>query len=83
MADKFLYETLDSASGLGFLKKEIPDFLKNNLDGLVKSRKTDFLPQYIGIMQDDGTICCGQNKMLGLFTRPSILILNLNYDLIK
>ncbi len=32
MADKFLYETLDSASGLGFLKKEIPDFLKNNLN---------------------------------------------------
>ena len=41
-------------------------------DGLVKSRKTDFLPQHIGIMQDDNTICCGQNKMLGLFTRPSI-----------
>ena len=24
-------------------------------------------------MQDDDTICCGQNKMLGLFTRPSFL----------
>ena len=45
-------------------------------DGLVKSRKTDFLPQHIGIMQDDDTIYCGQNKMLGLFTRPS----NLNND---
>jgi hypothetical protein len=43
------------------------------LDGLVKSRKTDFLPQHIGIMQGDNTICCGQNKMLGLFTRPSFL----------
>jgi len=32
MADKFLYETLDSASELGFLKKEIPDFLKDNLN---------------------------------------------------
>jgi hypothetical protein len=42
-----------------------------NIDGLVKSRKTDFLLQHIGIMQCDDTICCGQNKMLGLFTRPS------------
>ena len=33
MADKFLYETLDSASELGFLKKEIPDFLKNGGEG--------------------------------------------------
>ena len=32
MADKFLYETLDSASELGFLKKEIPDFLKDNIN---------------------------------------------------
>ncbi|WP_435549940.1 DEAD/DEAH box helicase family protein [Desulfobacterium sp. N47] len=32
MADKFLYETLDSASELGFLKKEIPDFIKDNID---------------------------------------------------
>ena len=40
-------------------------------DGLVKSRKTDFLPQHIGAMRDDDPICCGQNKMLGLFTRPS------------
>ena len=29
MADKFLYETLDSAFELGFLKKEIPGFLNN------------------------------------------------------
>ena len=52
----------------------MPQRLKINFDGLVKSRKTDFLPQHIGIIQDDDTICCGQNKMLGLFTRPSILI---------
>ena len=32
MADKFLYEILDSAYELGFLKKEIPDFLKDNLN---------------------------------------------------
>jgi len=32
MVDKFLYETLDSASELGFLKKEIPDYLKDNLN---------------------------------------------------
>lgn len=32
MTDKFLYETLDSASELGFLKKEIPDYLKDNLN---------------------------------------------------
>ena len=32
MAEKFLYETLDSASELGFLKKEIPDYLKDNLN---------------------------------------------------
>ena len=30
-----------------------------NIDGLVKSRKTDFLPQHIGIMQDNNTIYCG------------------------
>ena len=41
------------------------------IDGLVKSRKTDFLPQHIGIIQYDDAICCGQNKVLGLFTRPS------------
>jgi len=32
MSDKFLYEILDSASDLGLLKKEIPDFLKVNLN---------------------------------------------------
>lgn len=32
MAEKFLYETLDSASELGFLKKETPDYLKVNLN---------------------------------------------------
>jgi type III restriction enzyme len=32
MADKFLYEELDSFSKLGGLKKEIPDYLKNNLN---------------------------------------------------
>jgi type III restriction enzyme len=32
MADKFLYETLDSASELGLLKKEIPAHLKENLN---------------------------------------------------
>jgi len=38
MADKFLYETLDSASELGFLKKEIPDYLKDNLNPKFKLR---------------------------------------------
>ena len=46
----------------------IPDII----DGLVKSRKIDFLPQHVGIIQDNYAICCGQNKMLGLFTRPSL-----------
>jgi len=32
VTDRFLYETLDSASELGFLKKEIPDFIKDNLN---------------------------------------------------
>ena len=32
MSDKFLYETLDSASELGLLKKEIPSYLKDNLN---------------------------------------------------
>ena len=32
MADKFLYEELDAVSKMGFLKKEIPDFLKDNLN---------------------------------------------------
>lgn len=32
MADKFLYEDLDSFSRFGGLKKDIPDFLKNNLN---------------------------------------------------
>lgn len=32
MADKFLYEELDAVSKMGFLKKEIPEYLKNNLN---------------------------------------------------
>ncbi|PKP59661.1 type III deoxyribonuclease [Candidatus Atribacteria bacterium HGW-Atribacteria-1] len=32
MADKFLHEELDAVSNMGFLKKEIPDFLKDNLN---------------------------------------------------
>jgi len=32
MADKFLYEELDAVSKMGFLKKEIPDYLKDNLN---------------------------------------------------
>lgn len=32
MADKFLYETLNSVSEMGFLKKEIPAYLTNNLN---------------------------------------------------
>ncbi len=38
MADKFLYETLDSASELGLLKKEIPDYLKGNLNSKFELR---------------------------------------------
>jgi hypothetical protein len=33
------------------------EFIK--LDGLVKSRKADFLPQHIGIIQDYNAIYCG------------------------
>jgi len=32
MPEKFLYEELDAVSKMGFLKKEIPDFLKDNLN---------------------------------------------------
>jgi len=32
MAEKFLYEELDAVSKMGFLKKEIPDYLKDNLN---------------------------------------------------
>jgi type III restriction enzyme len=32
MADKFLYEELDAVSNMGFLRKDIPDFLKDNLN---------------------------------------------------
>jgi len=32
MADKFLYEELDAVSKMGFSKKEIPDYLKDNLN---------------------------------------------------
>ncbi len=32
MADKFLYETLDSVSQMGFLRREIPSCLKDNLN---------------------------------------------------
>ena len=46
-------------------------------DGLVKSRKLDFLPQYIDYQKDKATICCGQNKMLGVFTSLSSLNQNL------
>jgi len=38
MADKFLYETLDSASELGFLKKEIPGYLTDNLNSKFELR---------------------------------------------
>ena len=30
MPDKFLYETLDAVSEMGFLNKEIPDYLSGN-----------------------------------------------------
>jgi len=40
-------------------------------DGLVKSRKLDFLPQDVGYKIEKATISCGQNKMLGLFTSAS------------
>lgn len=42
MAEKFLYEIMDGASQAGFLKKEAPDFLKNNL-----SRKFELRPYQI------------------------------------
>jgi len=42
-------------------------------DGLVKSRKYNFLPEYIDNIKDNDTICCGQNKMLKLFTKTSII----------
>jgi len=32
MTDKILYEELDAVSKMGFLKKEVPDFLKDNLN---------------------------------------------------
>ena len=32
MADKFLYETLDAVSQMGFLETEIPSYLKDNLN---------------------------------------------------
>ncbi len=32
MTDKFLYEELDAVSKMGFLKKDIPDYLKYNLN---------------------------------------------------
>ena len=38
MADKFLYETLDSASELGLLKKDIPEYLKDNLNSIFELR---------------------------------------------
>ena len=40
-------------------------------DGLVKSLKLDFLPQYAGSQIEKATIYCGQNKILGLFSKPS------------
>ena len=38
MAEKFLSETLDSVSQMGFLKKEIPDYLKDNLNPIFELR---------------------------------------------
>ena len=32
MADNFLYEQLDAVSQMGFLQKEIPSYLKDNLN---------------------------------------------------
>jgi len=47
------------------------------VDGLVKSRKIDFMPQHIDWKIDKVAICCGQNKMLGLFTSASELRSNI------
>ena len=38
MNDKFLYNELDSVSKMGFLKREIPDFLKDNLNPVFELR---------------------------------------------
>ena len=32
MPDKFLYETLDAVSQMGFLQKEVPDYITDNLN---------------------------------------------------
>jgi type III restriction enzyme len=38
MADKFLYEELDAVSNMGFLKKEIPEYFKDNLNSKFELR---------------------------------------------
>ena len=38
MPDKFLYETLDAVSQMGFLKKEIPNYLSGNLNPVFELR---------------------------------------------
>ena len=38
MPDKFLYETLDAVSQMGFLKKEIPNYLSDNLNPVFELR---------------------------------------------
>ena len=44
-----------------------------NNDGLVKSRKLDFLPKDVGYKIEKAIISCGRNKMLGLFTSASTI----------
>ena len=38
MAEKFLYKTLDTVSEMGFLKKEIPAYLTDNLNSKFELR---------------------------------------------
>ena len=44
-----------------------------NNDGLVKSRKINLLPQYIGHGKANSAIYCVQNEKLGLFTSSSTI----------
>jgi len=39
MPQQFLYEQLDSASGMGLLKKETPDFMAENLNSAFELRE--------------------------------------------
>ncbi|MCK5122921.1 MAG: hypothetical protein KAQ87_02130 [Candidatus Pacebacteria bacterium] len=69
MPQQFLYEQLDSVSKMGFLKKEIPNFVAENLNSSFELReyqKEAFEPDYLLFLVDK----TGKEITYQLFLEP-------------